>query len=518
MQKQIPISIVTGYLGSGKTTLINHILTNSQGIKTAVIVNDIGEVNIDAELIEKNGVISSQGEDLVALSNGCICCTLRKDLIEQIMQLVNSNNFDNIIIEASGICEPIPIAQTICYIEESCKKHFGFTPCKLDAVISVVDSLRMSDEFENGNTLLKENDEDDIANIVINQIEFCDVLILNKTSLISEEKLNQVRQIVRALQPNAKLIETDFSNVDLKEILNTNLFDFEKAITSAGWLTEFENDKQELESKNKNESEDTDHECECGNHNEHECHYHEDNDRHSEHHNYHSEHNNCNLEHNNCHSEHGEESHSHNDNCHCHHEHDEECTCGDDCHCHDEEHRHEYHCHDEEYDHECRCHEHNHCHSEHSEESHCHCHKHHHHGENCTCNACRGEADEFKINTYVYYRRKPFNREKFEAFMDKDFGRKIIRTKGMVYFDDEKDSLYIYEQAGKQKVLENNGLFYASLPEEQLTLAKQDPKFMEIWDDEYGDRMIKLVFIGQNLNKNEIKSTLDRKTTLRCIF
>lgn len=446
MLKQIPISIITGYLGSGKTTLINHILTNAQGIKTAVIVNDIGEINIDAELIEKNGVISSQGEDLVSLSNGCICCTLRKDLIEQIMQLVNSNNFDNIIIEASGICEPIPIAQTICYIEETCKQRYGISPCKLDAVISVVDSLRMSDEFENGNSLLKDNAEDDIANIVINQIEFCDVLILNKTSLISEEKLNQVRQIVKALQPNAKIIETDFSNVDLKEILNTNLFDFEKAITSAGWLTEFEKDKQETMKE------------------EHHC---------------------CHSEHNNCHSEHSEESHCncHDHECHCTHGDDEECTCGEDCHCHDHHHEH----------------------SEHE----CHCHDHHHHGENCTCNACRGEADEFKINTYVYYRRKPFDREKFEKFMEEDFGRKIIRTKGMVYFENEKDSLYIYEQAGKQKVLENNGLFYASLPEEQLKVAKQDPKFMEIWDDEYGDRMIKLVFIGQNLNKNEIKARLD---------
>lgn len=436
--KVIPISIITGYLGSGKTTLINHILSNAKGYKIAVIVNDIGEVNIDAELIQQGGVVSSQGQDLVALSNGCICCTLRKDLIEQVLSLVNSGKFDYIMIEASGICEPIPIAQSVYYIQSSCEQQFGFSPCKLDAVISVVDALRMSDEFDDGAYLTEENkQEDDIANIVINQIEFCDVLILNKTSLISEEKLEKVRKIVKALQPNAKLIETDFSIVDLDSILNTNAFDFEKAVSSAGWIEEFEKDKQEVEEKA----------------HKHEHHHHDDDDD-------------------------DEDEHEH---CHCHEE-------GHECHCH------------EHGDGEC------HCHDDDDEE---HEHHHHHHGEGCTCNACRGEADEFKITTFVYYRRKPFDRNKFDAFMQKDFGRKIIRTKGMVYFDDEKDTLYIYEQAGKQKVLQPSGNFVASMSKQEIAQAMQDPSFSEIWDDEYGDRMIKLVFIGQNLNKKEICHMLD---------
>ncbi len=435
MKTNVPISIITGYLGSGKTTLINHILTNAEGYKIAVIVNDIGEVNIDAELIEKGGVVSNKNEDLVSLSNGCICCTLRKDLIEQIMQLVSSDKFDHIFIEASGICEPIPIAQSICFIENSCREQYGIIPCKLDAVISVVDAFRMSEEFDNGNALIHNVQEEDVENIVIKQIEFCDILILNKSNLINEEKLNQVRQIIKALQPNAKLIETNYSKVDLKDILDTNLFDFDKAISSAGWIQEFENDKQELEEKER------------------------------KHH-----------------------KHNHDEKCHCNHdhEHDEHCSCG---------HNHK---HEKE---ECY---HNHKHGEH-----CSCGHHHEHGEHCTCNQCKGEKDEFKINTFVYYRRKPFDREKFENFMKENYGKKIIRTKGLVYFSNEPDRMYIYEQAGSQKVLEDNGLFYATLPKNQLEQLKKDPKFMEIWDDEYGDRLIKLVFIGQNMPKDDIIRVLD---------
>lgn len=441
MQKIIPVSIVTGYLGSGKTTFINHVLSNSQGYKIAVIVNDIGEVNIDAELIEKGGVVSSKEQELVSLANGCICCTLRKDLIEQVLGLATSGKFDHIFIEASGICEPIPIAQSIQFIEQSCMQQFGSTPCKLDAVISVVDALRMSDEFENGNKLIQKNREDDIENIVIKQIEFCNVLILNKTSLISEEKLNQVRQIVKALQPEAKILETDFSAVDLKDVLDTNLFDFEKVSSSAGWIKQFESDTQEIEDHNHkhhhdHEKESEDHHCKC----------HQDEDEHDE---------------------------EHHCKCGHHHEHDDECECEEECH--------------------CGCHGH-----------------HHEHSEHCNCNACRGEKDEFKINTYVYYRRKGFDRQKFEEFQKQDFGRRIIRTKGMIYFSDEPDTLYIYEQAGTQRVLEDGGLFYATMPENQLKELKKDPKFMEMWDDEYGDRMIKLVFIGQNLDKHKIKERLDQ--------
>lgn len=455
--KIIPISIITGYLGSGKTTLINHALSNAQGYKIAVIVNDIGEINIDAELIQKGGIVSSDENDLVSLSNGCICCTLKKDLIDQIMNLVNSNKFDHILIEASGICEPVPIAQSVYYIEQTLLQNYGFSPCKLDAVISVVDALRLSEEFACGKTLDKQKlPEDDLANIVINQIEFCDVLIINKCSLVEKEKLDQIRNILKALQPNAKVIETDYANVPLDSILDTNAFDINKAFTSAGWLQTFENDKQEIEEKHKKESEQK-HKCSCG------CHEHE-----------HQSH---------CHEE----------------EHDEHCTCG----CHEHEHNHDEHC-------TCGCHEHEHKHDEHCN---CGCHEHKHengHSEGCTCHACRKENDNHSISTFVYYRRKPFDKQKFSEFAENQFDSTIIRTKGMLYFADELDNLYVFEQAGTQKVLNNAGTFVASLPEEEIAEYKKQPSFMEIWDEEYGDRLIKLVFIGQGMDKHKIIAELDK--------
>lgn len=416
--KTIPITLVTGYLGSGKTTLLNHILQNTKGYKVAVIVNDIGEVNIDADLIEKGGVVGKKDESLVALQNGCICCTLRKDLIEQIHDIVKQKKFDHIVIEASGICEPIPIAQTINFLTESFKQKHMPIYCKLDAIISVVDTLRMVQEFGCGDELVKKDiGEEDIENLVIQQIEFCDVLIMNKVSEVSKDELKRVKRIIKNLQPKAKIIEADFSKVDLKDILDTNLFDMENVLTSAGWFQELEKDIYD-----EHDDEDDD---------EHEHHHDDDHDDDDEEHKHH------------------------------HHEHD------------DEEHEH-------------------------------HGHHHHHHHEG-------GETEEYGIGTFVYFRRKPFDRLKFEDWTQNDYGKQVIRTKGLVYFTDNNRMSYVYEQAGKQKVLSENGPWYATLPRYQIEqLLLQDEKFRHDWDEVYGDRMIKLVFIGQNLDKKRIAEELDK--------
>lgn len=401
--KTIPITLVTGYLGSGKTTLLNHILTNTKGYKVAVIVNDIGEVNIDADLIEKGGIVGKKEENLVALQNGCICCTLRKDLIEQIHDIVKQRKFDHIIIEASGICEPIPIAQTLTFLTDSFRQKHMPIFCKLDAVISVVDALRMVQEFGCGEELTKQDiGEDDIENLVIQQIEFCDILILNKISEVSKVELDRVKKIIKNIQPKAKLIEADYSNVEMKDILDTNLFDMENALTSSGWFNALDQDV-------------------------------EDADNHEE--------------------------YDHDDD----HEHDD-----------DKNNHHEHH------------HEHNHDHE-------------------------HGETEEYGIGTFVYYRRRPFDRLKFEDWAQKDYGKQIIRTKGLVYFAGDNRMSYVYEQAGKQKVLTENGPWYATLPRYQIEqMLLNDERFRHDWDPQYGDRMIKLVFIGQHINKQLITDELDK--------
>ena len=405
----VPITLITGYLGSGKTALINHLLKNAGGHKMAVIVNDIGEVNIDADLIQKGGVVAEKDDSLVALQNGCICCTLKKDLIDQLASLIKTRRFDHILIEASGICEPVPIAQTITYLEDQFERRGMPKFCKLDAVISVTDALRLADEFGCGEALARaERGEEDIENLVIQQLEFCDIVLLNKAGEVTREQLGTIEAIVRKLQPHAEIIETDYCKVDVDRLLDTGLFDFERAVNSAGWMEEFD-------------STDNEHDADAR-------------------------------------DEHG-------------HKHD-----GDD---------------DE------RVHEHGH-------------HHHHHHEHGVGENDDSGTAEEYGISTYVYYRRRPFDRLKFEDWANRDYGRKIIRAKGLVYFSDDRDMSYVYEQAGRQKYLSENGPFYATLPPSEIDrLLAADPKFAHDWDMEYGDRMIKLVFIGQQLDRKSLKAALD---------
>lgn len=408
MIKQIPVLLITGYLGSGKTTLLNRILNNKRGIKFAVIVNDIGEVNIDANLIEQGGVVGKKDDSLVALQNGCICCTLKMDLVEQLHDITCMDKFDYIAIEASGICEPEPIAQTICSIPQMGKKYLENGLARLDCIVTVVDALRMRDEFGCCDDLMKKHiGEEDIENLVIQQVEFCNKILLNKVDEVSPEELDRIKKIIRALQPKAEILECNYGDVDFDKILHTGLFDFEKVVTSATWIRELEG--------------------------------HHDEDEH----------------------EHEEE---HEDHEHHHHDHDHE----------EDEEGHHHHGH----------------------------HHHHHHDE--------GEAEEYGIGTFVYYRRPAFNLENFDHFVATKWPKNVIRAKGVCYFTDEPDMCYLFEQAGQQKTIRQAGKFYATMPENELQrMLDTDPTLRRDWDETYGDRMQKIVFIGQNLDKEEITRLLD---------
>ena len=432
---EVPVLLLTGYLGSGKTTLLNRILSNKKGIKFAVIVNDIGEVNIDADLIQKGGVVGSTDDSLVPLQNGCICCTLKMDLVQQLHDIVAQGRFDYIVIEASGICEPAPIAQTICSIPRMDPKYSEGGIPKLDSIVTVVDALRMKDEFGSGSSLLATSiGEEDIENLVIQQIEFCNIVLLNKAAEVAPADLQRVKEVVHALQPKAQIIETNYGDVDFDKILNTNMFNFNEVATSAAWMTEIEKPMDE---------EAMEHELE-------------------------------------------EEHHHH------HHHHDHE---------HDEEHHH----HDEE-------HEHHHHHDDDDDEDGEVCEKcghHHHHHDHCHCHE-GGEVEEYGIGTFVYLRRKPMDMVKFDNFVAKKWPKNIIRAKGICYFQTEYDVCYLFEQAGKQVSMQNCGQWYATMPKDELEdFMAKNPGLQRDWDEKYGDRMQKIVFIGQHLDKEEIVKALD---------
>ncbi len=416
----IPVLLLTGYLGSGKTTLLNRILNNRRGIRFAVIVNDIGEVNIDADLIEKGGVVAQKDDSLVALQNGCICCTLKMDLVEQLRDITRQQRFDYIVIEASGICEPAPIAQTICSIPTMGMEYMRDGIPVVDCIATVVDALRMRDEFGSGKDLLRPNlDEDDIENLVIQQIEFCNLILLNKASEVTPHELGRIREIIRALQPKAEIIECDYCDVDFDKLLNTHSFDFDKVATSAAWIDAIE-----------------------GHHGDEE----DDDDDH-------------------------DDDHDDDDDDHDHHHHDHED-------------------HDDDQDHHHEHHDHHH-------------HHHHHHDD-------EGEAEEYGIGTFVYYRREPLNLGLFDEFVARHWPASIIRAKGICWFYGEPDTCYVFEQAGKQVTLRNAGQWYATMPADELAEFKaQNPDLRRDWDEHYGDRMQKLVFIGQHLDREAITLALD---------
>lgn len=382
-KKETPVLLLTGYLGSGKTTLLNRILANEKGIKFAVIVNDIGEVNIDAQLIQDGGVVGQGDDSLVALQNGCICCTLKMDLVKQLNDIINTQRFDYIVIEASGICEPAPIAQTVStYPKLIDAKLLKYGAARLDAIVTVVDALRMRDEFGLGDKLQEKHlDEEDLASLVIQQIEFCNIILLNKASEISKDELAHLKAVVRAIQPKAEIMECDYGNIELEKILNTQLFDFEKVATSASWIEAMQ-----------------------------------------------------------------EEEHEHH---HGHH------------------------------------------------------HEHHHHHE--------GEALEYGIETFVYYRRKPMSLAAFDEYVTSQWPKGVIRAKGMCYFADETETCYLFEQAGKQFNITNAGQWYATMPDdERNALLERNPQLKADWDNKYGDRMQKIVFIGQKLDREAIEAQLDK--------
>lgn len=410
--KVTPVLLLTGYLGSGKTTLLNRILANEKGIRFAVIVNDIGEVNIDADLIEKGGIVGEGDDSLVPLQNGCICCTLKMDLVQQLSDLVSQQRFDYIVIEASGICEPAPIAQTISVYPQMYPNLAIKGVAKLDAIVTVCDALRLRDEFAEGNDLVRQDiGEDDLASLVIQQVEFCNKILLNKASMVTPDELARITAILHEIQPHADIVPCDFCDIDLNTLINTRTFNFDKVATSARWIEAVEGEEFD--------------------------------------------------DHDDDHDDHDEDEH--------HHEHD----------------------HDD--------------HDEHDDDHHSH---HHHHHE--LENEESGEALEYGISTFVWKRRKPLDMNKFDYIVAKKWPKSVVRCKGLCYFKGEEDFCYVFEQAGKQVQMRNAGQWYATMPADELEKFKQqNPAILRDWDDQYGDRMQKLVFIGQHMDREQIEKDLD---------
>ena len=368
---QVPVLLLTGYLGSGKTTLLNRILSNKKGIKFAVVVNDIGEVNIDASLIEKGGIVGGTDDSLVALQNGCICCTLKMDLVAQLADLTRGGKFDYIVIEASGICEPAPIAQTISTMPALAPQSVLDGVPYVDCIATVVDSLRMKDEFDGGAALEKEDiGEDDLERLVIEQIEFCNIVLLNKASKLSADEMGKLKGIVKSINPGARVLECNYGDVDLDELIYTGMFRFDEVATSAAWIAAIEGEDEEEEAE--------------------------------------------------------------------------------------------------------------------------------------------GEALEYGIDTYVYTRRPALDLNKFDNMVAKHWPANIIRAKGLCYFSQDIDKCYLFEQAGRQKTLKDCGLWFATMdPDELAEMMERDRKLREDWTEEYGDRMQKIVFIGQNLDKPALEKLMD---------
>ena len=398
MKKLTPITLLCGYLGAGKTTLLNKVLSNQEGYKVAVIVNDIGEVNFDEKLIADGAKITDTSS-IVPLTNGCICCTLKTQLAQNIENLIKSGKFDYIMIEASGVCEPMPIVQELETIKNG----------NVDNVVGVVDAARLVDEFAGGDKLLKKDsiEEEDVESLLVQQIEFCSTLVINKKDLVSDEEFKKVRKVIEVLHPGVKIIETSHGDVDVKEIMGTNSFEFDSVYASAGWCKHLEEDEVEDE-------------------------------HHEEHH-------------------HREEEHEHH-----HHEHDE----------HDhEEHEHHHH------------------------------HEHRHEGES---------EDEYGIGTFIYYRRKPFDRQLLDEYAN-TWPRNIIRCKGLMWFADEPEMAWVFETSGRQIQAGYSGQWVAACsPAEQKKILEENPKIKDEWDKDVGDRMIKLCIIGQNLDKEKISAELDK--------
>ena len=402
MKKLTPITLLCGYLGAGKTTLLNKVLSNQEGYKVAVIVNDIGEVNFDEKLIADGAKITDTSS-IVPLTNGCICCTLKTQLAQDIENLIKSGKFDYIMIEASGVCEPMPIVQELETIKNG----------KVDNVVGVVDAARLVDEFAGGDKLLKKDsiEEEDVESLLVQQIEFCSTLVINKKDLVSDEEFKKVRKVIEVLHPGVKIIETSHGDVDVKEIMGTNSFEFDSVYASAGWCKHLEEDEVE--------------------------------DEHHEEHHHHEE-------------EHGEHEEHH------HHEHDE-------------------------HDHEG--------------------HEHHHHHEH----RHEGESeDEYGIGTFIYYRRKPFDRQLLDEYAN-TWPRNIIRCKGLMWFADEPEMAWVFETSGRQIQAGYSGQWVAACsPAEQKKILEENPKIKDEWDKDVGDRMIKLCIIGQNLDKEKICAELDK--------